>query len=298
MEKIHLNRFWTTSIKIILSVLGLAFVYFKIDFSEVEKVFSNIFWIPLLTAFVCYNISKVISSFRLSLFLRDAGVRITPIANLKLYYVGMFYNLFLPGGIGGDGYKIFLLTRNSDVGWKKITQAIILDRISGAIALLFLIFILAFPLVGIVMPSFSFIKIFLAISAAGLYILYFLILRRFYISFLPSFYTSTIYGLVVQLIQVITAWLILVSLGITNSISLYILVFLISSLASNIPITIGGIGIREMVFVLAATYLPFSKEHAVTFSLLFFLITAASSLTGILFTVKTEQTSAGSVLKN
>jgi hypothetical protein len=40
----------------------------------------------------------------------------------------MFYNLFLPGAISGDAYKVVLLTRKYDVSYKKITAAVLLDR--------------------------------------------------------------------------------------------------------------------------------------------------------------------------
>ena len=47
----------------------------------------------------------------------------------------MFYNLFLPGAISGDAYKVVLLTRKYDVSYKKITAAVLLDRFSGLLAL-------------------------------------------------------------------------------------------------------------------------------------------------------------------
>ncbi len=50
----------------------------------------------------------------------------------------MFYNLFLPGGIGGDGYKIYLLQKNYQTGTKKIFGAVLADRISGMVALVVL----------------------------------------------------------------------------------------------------------------------------------------------------------------
>jgi len=37
----------------------------------------------------------------------------------------MFYNLFLPGGIGGDGYKIYLLNKLSNKSIKSLTTVTI-----------------------------------------------------------------------------------------------------------------------------------------------------------------------------
>jgi hypothetical protein len=38
----------------------------------------------------------------------DPGLKLNPKYNLRLYFLGLFYNVLLPGGIGGDGYKIFM----------------------------------------------------------------------------------------------------------------------------------------------------------------------------------------------
>ncbi|QKG53302.1 lysylphosphatidylglycerol synthase transmembrane domain-containing protein [Hymenobacter sp. BRD67] len=56
-----------------------------------------------------FTLSKLISSVRLNTFFRAVGIQLTERYNLRLYWLGMFYNLFLPGGIGGDGYKVYLL---------------------------------------------------------------------------------------------------------------------------------------------------------------------------------------------
>jgi hypothetical protein len=50
-----------------------------------------------------------------------------------------------------------------------------------------------------------------------------------------------------------------------------------------IPFTIGGVGARELVFVYAGQLLQVDIEKAVAFSLIFFLITACSSLAGAFF---------------
>jgi glycosyltransferase 2 family protein len=43
------------------------------------------------------------------MFLKCTWVNIPEKHIIQLYLLGIYYNLFLPGGIGGDGYKIYLL---------------------------------------------------------------------------------------------------------------------------------------------------------------------------------------------
>jgi hypothetical protein len=61
--------------------------------------------------------------------------------------------------------------------------------------------------------------------------------------------------------------------------------------ATIIPLTIGGIGAREMTFVLMAPYMEIDAGIVVAFSLLLFLIVAFSSLLGIFLAHRKEKTS-------
>jgi glycosyltransferase 2 family protein len=60
----------------------------------------------------------------------------------------------------------------------------------------------------------------------------------------------------------------------------YLLVFFVSSLATILPITLGGVGIREFVFIKAAEIGEIDQGNAVALSVLFFGITVVSSLVG------------------
>jgi uncharacterized membrane protein YbhN (UPF0104 family) len=86
--------------------------------------------------------------------------------------------------------------------------------------------------------------------------------------------------MVVQLLQVACAWTLLQSLHVADAPATYLTVFLVSSLVSVLPLSVGGIGLRELVFVTAANYSAISPESSVAFSLLFFVVTALSSLPG------------------
>jgi len=121
-------------LKIALSALAIYLVSRKIDFREVFRLFPGLLLPELVLAFLLFNVSKILSAIRYQLFVHLAGASISTISNLKLYYIGMFYNLFLPGGIGGDGYKIYLLNKNKETNWKELTWATLIERISGLAA--------------------------------------------------------------------------------------------------------------------------------------------------------------------
>jgi uncharacterized protein (TIRG00374 family) len=102
------------------------------------------------------------------------------------------------------------------------------------------------------------------------------------------FWPANGYSILGQLAQLASAWFILISLGITEQILAYQLVFLLSSIVAVLPLTIGGVGARELVFVYSHTLVGIDEAAAVAFSLIFFLISALVSLVGSLIKVKLD----------
>ena len=97
------------------------------------------------------------------------------------------------------------------------------------------------------------------------------------------FWSTIVYSLFVQGLQVISILFILNGLNISTDIHPYVLVFLCSSIVSVIPLTIGGIGSRELTFVYGAQWFNLSEEKSLGTSMLFFLLNALVSLIGIYY---------------
>ena len=97
--------------KITISAIALYVVFLKIEISQIQKLVNNLKPSFVLIALILFNFSQIVSAFRYRDYLKILDIRLNPLRNTKLYYVGMFYNLFLPGGIGGDGYKIWILKK-------------------------------------------------------------------------------------------------------------------------------------------------------------------------------------------
>jgi uncharacterized protein (TIRG00374 family) len=122
-------------LKIAVTVLCFWYISRKIDFTKAKDAVMKADWLWLFLSVVAFAFSKFLASFRLNIYFKNIGIYLSQKKNLKLYWLGMFYNLFLPGAISGDAYKVVLLTRKYDVSYKKITAAVLLDRFSGLLAL-------------------------------------------------------------------------------------------------------------------------------------------------------------------
>ncbi len=123
-------------LKLIVSGLILFFVYKKIDFESLKETLSSANVLFLIVGFVLFLFSQFVSSLRLQAFWKVLKIKISNLENWKLYLIGMYYNLLLPGGIGGDGYKVFYLDKQFETGKKKLLTALIFDRLSGLLGLL------------------------------------------------------------------------------------------------------------------------------------------------------------------
>jgi hypothetical protein len=279
-----------TILKLGLTGVALYLVFRKIDTEQLLEIVKTIQWFWLIPAVLLFLVSKVFTAFRLNQYFKNISLYISEKLNLKLYLIGMFYNLFLPGGIGGDGYKVYLLNKHFKTPVKKLVQSALLDRLGGLVAIGFLLFGL-FLLVDVKI-DFLETQVWNGLMIAGLILTIpgFWVVQKFlFADFLPSFWSANGWSMAGQLFQLVCAWFILRSLGVTENILAYQLVFLLSSIVAVLPLTIGGVGARELVFVYAHTYAGIEETSAVAFSLMFFLISAVTSLVGVFVNVDFEE---------
>jgi uncharacterized membrane protein YbhN (UPF0104 family) len=248
-------------------------------------------WLAVATGL--FIVSKLLSSVRLNRFFRAVGIPLAEGYNLRLYWLGMYYNLFLPGGIGGDGYKVYLLGRQFPGRRAVIFRTLLLDRLSGMVALLVLLLLL---FAGTSYPGWWRVGA-LALVPLGLGLSYALGCWLFK-DFRPAFRRTSWQALGVQGAQVLQAWALLAALGAAHGPVLpYLLVFLASSVAAVLPLTVGGLGARELTFLYGAQLFGLEPAVAVSVSVLFYVITAAVSLVGAFVRVRAAQPSNAEAYK-
>lgn len=278
MEKKKIWNITKTLLKISITGLSLYLVSRKVEFNDLKDAFDKSNPVFLFLAFIAFVISQLISSSRLNTFFKGIGLKISETYNFKIYLLGMFYNLFLPGGIGGDGYKIFLLRKKFEIKGRRLFQAIFFDRLSGlwALGLIISALVIFIPHLGI--PTW----VPVLVVAAGT-VAYYAVMRKFFSDYSKQFLLSHIKALMVQSMQVISVILLLYALNFEGKFSPYLFMFLISSLVAIFPFTVGGLGARELVFVYGAQYFQMDQHLAVIISLLFYCISALLSFSGIYF---------------
>lgn len=271
-----------TLAKIAITIALLYFVFTKIPFQKVWLVLKTANPIWLIGSLVCFVGSQWVSAKRLLKVFHVVEFHITNTLNNILYLVGMFYNFFIPGGIGGDAYKVYFLNKKYEWNTKKLSAAVLLDRFMGLTAIGILVVILSawIPYVK-AQKLLWMLPLLLVLGIVAAYVF----VKRMFPSFHKVFTVTLLQSVVIQLLQCLCVVFILMSLNAqSNNYILYVLVFLVSSVLSIFSFS--GIGIRELVFYQAATFFVFDETIAVTIGLLFSFMTALVSLFGIVFHIK------------
>ncbi len=294
-------------LRMALSALALYLASRKVDFAEAFAWWRGLLRSPtgwwLLPALVALLLSHGLSAERARRLWRCAGLHLRYGYALRLYLAGMFYSLFLPGGVGGDGYKVYILKRNTNVEWKPLLQAGLLDRGAGVLAILTWCSVMALAVLKLPQG--------LAWTLGACLVLgvpvYLVGIRWIFPRFWPARFNMLGLSLAKQGLQALCAVALVAafigaapaenSLGTDPALALtasvlppgwpaaYATAFLLSSLALLLPISVGGVGARELMLGYLPAGFGINEELAVAMSLLFFLLNTGVSLAGILVRV-------------
>lgn len=270
------------AVKIGLTGVILYLVFSQLDWQAAGNSLkrANPLWVTAAVA--GFVLSKVISAIRFKRLLQGEGFTLASNANLRLYWIGMYYNLLLPGGISGDGYKIKLLHDATGHSVRRLVVVALLDRIGGAIALGQIVLVLAIFL-PILQPWWAVWILGLAISVPATAWIF----RRIGGPTQKIVWKSAaLQSLGVQCCQLLASLALLAATGYQGHWVGYSILFLVSSVVAMLPLTVGGTGARELTFLYGARIFGLDAGQAVAVAFLFYLVSTGVALSGAIFSFK------------
>jgi uncharacterized membrane protein YbhN (UPF0104 family) len=267
------------ALKVLITSAALYFVFKKVSPAEIFTAVkqANVFYFLLGVLF--FNLSKTVSAIRLNQFYNCLQLGMSEILNLRLYYVGMFYNLFLPGSVGGDAYKVYLLRNRKEGTTKQLVYATLLDRLSGLVWL-FIMGCLFFYFSSFDSAAYPRVQPLTLLAIALALPFFYLLIKFLFKKFTSVFISTSVLSFFVQAGQVFAAMAILKSIQVDAFNPDYLSLFMLSSVVAVFPFTVGGVGARELVFVYGHKYLNINETAAIAFTLLFFASSAITALIG------------------
>lgn len=279
---------------------GLAwFLLAQSDLAAIRSSLSNLDGRYWGAALVMYLFSQVTSGHRWSALSRAVGFQYPWTHFQKLYMEGMFFSLCLPSSIGGDVVKAVRLGRNASERFLA-AGTVFADRLTGLTALCMIFatgfFVRSWELsfttamflgAGVVLVafvSFLFGQWFLRWNSARLARIPRLgvILAELNIyNHRPGVVFRAVgWSFVVQLTNVAMVWLLGRGIGVELPSASYFVAVPAVALASTLPLSVNGVGVREGGLALLLKQDGVTEEQGVALGLLWFSITLASGLIG------------------
>ncbi|MDJ0845579.1 lysylphosphatidylglycerol synthase transmembrane domain-containing protein [Crocosphaera sp.] len=282
-------------LKIGVSIGLLLFALMQLDLQETWRQFHQLSAVFVIIALLYYTFLQLLSSWRWQIVLHSTENLASINVLFSSYLVGMFLNNFLPGSLGGDVYRVYRVTQETK-DWQATFVSVFLERFSG-LAVLSVLAALSLPLAFELLGSWDVIILFVAVVVALVGGVMVLIspkllnwaepwLVRLRLGKLAESLARTqtlllqfaqdrqalAYSLLLSLILDlgIIHYHYLVAQQLQLSISFWqLLVFIpIVSVVTLLPISVGGLGVREGLWIYLFARIGLTSEQAVLLSLI------------------------------
>lgn len=280
------NTWWDilkNTFKVLITFGAVYLLSTKISWLKLKDSLLEADFAFLALAFLSYVVSQIVASSRLFSFFKASDIRLTERYNLRLYQLGLLYNYFIPGGIGGDAYKIYLLKKRFGYRRRKVLAAIFFDRLSGLWALGTIVGVLIMFMPRLAIPN----AFTIAAMLTGT-VTYYYLMSLFFPAFTKNFLTTHLKALFVQGFQALSAILIMYAIHFDGKFSPYVFAFMISSIVALIPSLFGAIGVRETFSSFCAEYLQIDNHLIVLVVLLFNFISIIVASSGVYYILRPQ----------
>ncbi|MCC7259892.1 MAG: flippase-like domain-containing protein [Alphaproteobacteria bacterium] len=267
--------------KLLLTAGALWLVFTRIDLSE---MLGHLHTIPVeygIAAFAALNFAQIVSAARMRYYFFKAGHHFSQRFTTAIYYVGALFNIVLPGGISGDGYKAYFLKKHFQIPVLSAVRIMLSERSSGLCALLLIALTLA--LLGSAHYSQPYGTPILILGYVLLIPSYLVCIRLFLKEQVRTALGAMRFSLLGQGLVTLSAYCIFRGMGMGPEVLDYLALFMLSCVVAILPISIGGAGLRELTFLYGSSLFGMDPEIGIAASLVFFAVSVSTSLVGLLF---------------
>jgi uncharacterized membrane protein YbhN (UPF0104 family) len=291
-----------TLIKVIITIVMVAVVAFSISFDKLLNTLGQISPITAILVIIGYTVGQLMSSVKWWTIARSGGIDVSYSTALKAYFIGMFVNCFGSGlgTVGGDVARGILISN----GLPKKTEgiaAVVADRIHGLTVLSVIALITSQLFRSDRVPGWLLLSLLtLIMGFIAAWVLGPAILRRLpnsskfamkmhqVAAIFPRDFgvLSLITGIsvVFHCTQILLHAVMANAVGAQIPLATLFVVIPLVNIASSLPISWNGLGVRENSYIYFLTAAPalVSAEQAAAFGALWLLaVTATSAIGGI-----------------
>ena len=280
-----------------ISVVLLIFLFKHVDKKSLFEVIRNADSGVLLFAFFVFFFNYLFCLLRWQMLLKAFDINLALKRVIISFCGGIFFNLFLPSTIGGDLMRSLDLAAHTHKP-KEVLATVLLDRLSGFVGLVIVtLTALAF---GWKLIQDKAVVVAVAIISAILIAILLVLFNSFFYNQINRLFSSPragrireaiknlhhelhifrqkkkviilnlIYSLLIQAVLPVTFYITALSLGLNKNIIYYFVLIPVIGAITLLPISIGGLGLRDATMIYFFAKIGVSKDLAFAMSLLNF----------------------------
>jgi len=297
-------------IRLIVSIGILIYLITFFDWRRVVEVMSQVRFAYVWPAPVLLALALYSGGLRWSTLLPYFGIRLKATKAFLYYLIGSFYGIVLPGVIGGDAVRIGICAATKKKSVADITATVLIERMCGILALL----AMGTAAVAVLTPDLRsalgppvivVIPVLAGASAVAVFAGYLLFGRVFaawvkgsstrppgiaeavgriirYAREVPPASMAAVFILSAffQFSDILASFFLARAINIDVSFLILLAIFPIVYILTVLPVSLGGLGVREGAFAYLLTRVGVLPSDAVMLSFLIYLNRAFVSLLG------------------
>ncbi len=123
------------ALQIAVTVGALVWIFSTVDLEDLRDQFfrPNLGWLAL--GLLMTLLMEILGAIRWWIFLRIENLRISLWRATEIFFIGLFFNLFLLGTVGGDTIRAAYVMREEPDRKLAAMVSVVMDRLSGLVAL-------------------------------------------------------------------------------------------------------------------------------------------------------------------
>lgn len=315
MNKCGCNQFSKFLLQAVTSLLILVLLFRMVPAGSLIKILASSNINAILAAFLLGAISIMLNGLRWGVLLRCLGYRYKLSTLVSFWFITLFFNVCIPGGVAGELMRTAILpgdgisSRSRQEHLPMIAASVFADKLVGLAGLMLLASVGIFFSFGLVWHSFV-----IPVTVSAALIIFFLSIFLFNervqqftiglldrVAFLSRFKTllQNIFGsmrcyrhapnvflkalpLAVLSHLLVAAYFYILGVSIGVKIGLWKMLFFVPVIefAASMPISIGGLGVREATCALLFSSQKVDYALSVSLSLLSFVVIILTALIG------------------
>ena len=287
-----MKRVGLLALKIGVTVGLLAYLFSRIELGAVVQLVAGASWGWVAAGFVLYLALQGLCAWRWLLLARVLNLDGSWFTFVRYYYVGMFFNLFLPTGVGGDVYRCYYIARSSS-DWTRAIVSVLADRGVGFGTMCVIAAVATFAFGAVHLPAW--LELALGAGVAGVLVLLAVAVAargplssiRTAMPLIGEFFRRPgVLAFVAGLSFLLQSLVIVVNIFNAEALHLdvpvvfYFILIPLIAVATMIPVSLNGLGVREGAFVFFLAQVGVPEAQALALALLWLAVTAAASLVG------------------